>query len=203
MGKIKGFCIIMILFIATGAEADSLCFDEAGGQYGINPQILRAIAKVESNFNPRAVNRNTNGTYDFGVMQINSSWGYTLGKEWWSTLGDPCTNIKAGAKILASCMQKYGYTWEAIGCYNSQTPGKRDKYAMVVFKQLQRIERDERQNASKSFKDNLESAIRNQIDDLVKVGQNGEGEEHKIMVQAHAQDPAEAQREPSVPAFGE
>ena len=146
MGKIKGFCCIMLLVIATSAEADSLCFDEAGAQYGINSQILRAIAKVESNFNPRAINWNMNGTYDFGVMQINSSWGYTLGKEWWSTLGDPCTNIRAGAMILASCMKKYGYTWEAIGCYNSQTPGKRDKYAMMVFKQLQRIESDDQMN---------------------------------------------------------
>ena len=106
-----------------------------------------------SNYNPRAVNRDTNGTYDFGVMQINSSWGYALGKEWWSTLGDPCTNIKAGAKILASCIKKYGYTWEAVGCYNSQTPGKKDKYAMIVFKQWQRMERDIRQNASKPVND--------------------------------------------------
>ena len=199
MGKIKGFCIIIILFIATGAEADSFCFDEAGAQYGINPQILRAIAKVESNFNPRAINWNTNGTYDFGVMQINTIWGYSLGKEWWSTLGDPCTNIRAGAMILASCMKKYGYTWEAIGCYNSQTPGKRDKYAMTVFKQLQRIERDDRQNAARIPKDKLEAAIRDHIDDLVKAGRNGDGENYKIVVQA----PPEVQLEPSAPPFGE
>lgn len=203
MAKIKGFYIIMILFIATGAEADSLCFDEAGAQYGINPQILRAIAKVESNFNPRAINWNTNGTYDFGVMQINTSWGYTLGKEWWSTLGDPCTNIRAGAMILSSCMKKYGYTWEAIGCYNSQTPGKRDKYAMMVYKQLQRIERVEKQNAANSSKNNPESAIRDQIDEAVKASQNREAEEHKIVMQEQTQASPEAQLETSAPAFGE
>jgi soluble lytic murein transglycosylase-like protein len=203
MGKIKGFFIIIILFIATGAKADSLCFDEAGAKYGINPQILRSIAKVESNFNPRAINWNTNGTYDFGVMQINSSWGYTLGKEWWSTLGDPCINIRAGAMILASCMKKYGYTWEAIGCYNSQTPGKRDKYAMMVFKQLQRIERDDQQNAAKSPQENPEAEIRDHIDDLVNAGQKGTGEEHNIVMQAHAQAQPETQLEPSVPTLGE
>lgn len=204
MGKIKGFIIIMLLLLATGAEADSLCFDEAGAQYGINPQILRAIAKVESNFNPRAINWNTNGTYDFGVMQINSSWGYVLGKEWWSTLGDPCANITAGARILASCMKKYGYTWEAIGCYNSQTPGKRDRYAMMVFKQLRSIEHEKnKQNASRSLEENLEAAIRDQIDDLVKADKNSEKEKRKIVIQVQAQAPPELQRELSAPVFGE
>lgn len=137
MFKVTMFCIIAAVFVAVAAQADELCFQEAGVEYSINPRILKAIAKVESNFNPRAVNWNKNGTYDFGVMQINSSWYYTLGKEWWMTLGDPCSNIKGGAKILSGCMKKYGYSWEAIGCYNSQTPSKRDKYALAVYKQLQ------------------------------------------------------------------
>jgi len=138
--RFKSFFMIIFMFVATVAQAEELCFKEAGYEYEINPQILIAIAKVESNFNPRAVNWNKNGTYDFGVMQINSSWYYALGKDWWMTLGDPCSNIKGGAKILSGCMKKYGYSWEAIGCYNSQTPSKRDKYAMAVFKQLQIIQ---------------------------------------------------------------
>lgn len=140
MLKINTFCIIMLFFLTASAGAEQLCFEEAGVEYSINPQILKAIAKVESNFKPRAVNWNKNGTYDFGIMQINSSWYYTLGKEWWNTLGDPCSNIKGGAKILSGCMKKYGYSWEAIGCYNSQTPSKRDKYALAVFRQLQSIQ---------------------------------------------------------------
>ena len=133
--------ILVALSPAAAAPAEEFCFQEAGEEYRIHPQILEAIARVESNFNPRAVNWNKNGTYDFGVMQINSSWYYTLGKEWWMTLGDPCSNIKGGAKILSGCMKKYGYSWEAIGCYNSQTPGIRDKYALAVFKQLQTIQK--------------------------------------------------------------
>jgi len=154
------FFYCLLLLLASHAAAEDLCFDEAGAQYAINPQILRAIAKVESNYNPRAVNWNRNGTYDFGVMQINSSWGYALGKEWWSTLGDPCTNIKAGARILASCMKTYGYTWEAVGCYNSQTPEKQNKYALLVFRKWQRIEQDNRHNESKALNDDPEAAIR-------------------------------------------
>lgn len=195
MIKIFSFCLTVLFLMATGAAADPLCFDEAGTQYGINPLILRAIAKVESNYNPRAVNRNTNGSYDFGVMQINSSWGPVLGRERWNTLGDPCSNIKTGAMILSSCIRKYGYTWEAIGCYNSQTPDKRNKYARVVFKQLQRIERDDKQ-----LKDSLEAAVRDRIDGLVAATRNGQGDEFKVMVQPSASVMAEAP--PALPASG-
>jgi soluble lytic murein transglycosylase-like protein len=135
--------MVLLLITAPSLQAEEFCFEEAGLEYSINPQILKAIAKQESNFKTRAVNWNKNGTYDFGVMQINSSWYYTLGKDWWMTLGDPCSNIKGGARILSSCMKKYGYSWEAIGCYNSQTPDKRDKYAMAIFKQLQSIQRSD------------------------------------------------------------
>ncbi|HEY6872425.1 MAG TPA: lytic transglycosylase domain-containing protein [Geobacteraceae bacterium] len=171
MGKIANLAVALLLLGATGAAAEPFCFDEAGTQYSINPQILRAIAKVESNFNPRAINWNTNGSYDFGVMQINSSWAPALGMERWNSLGDTCSNIKTGAMILANCMKKYGYTWEAIGCYNSQTPDKRDRYARAVFKQLQRIQRDD-----KVLKANVEAAVRDRINDLVQSSQNGGGE---------------------------
>jgi len=140
MYNIKTFCIILLLAMATTVHGEEFCFEEAGVAYGINPLILKAIAGVESNYKPRAVNRNSNGTYDFGIMQINSSWGHALGRDWWNTLGDPCSNIKGGAMILSNCMKKYGYTWEAIGCYNSQTPDKRDRYALTIFRKLQEIQ---------------------------------------------------------------
>jgi len=139
MQKIKLICLITLLSLVTAAYGEDLCFNEAGVAYRISPQILKAIAEVESNYNPRAVNWNANGTYDFGVMQINSSWALSQGMDWWNTLGDPCSNIKGGAMILSNCMKKYGYSWEAIGCYNSQTPSKRDRYAMLIFRKIQEL----------------------------------------------------------------
>jgi Transglycosylase SLT domain len=168
MGKISCISLLLLLLAVQTVLGESLCFDEAGREYGINPRILRAIAKVESNYNPRAINRNTNGTYDFGVMQINSLWYAVLGKERWNTLGDPCTNIKTGASILSSCMERYGYTWEAIGCYNSRTPDKRDRYAMLVYRQMQHIEREE-----KELKESFQTALRDKIDAMATTGQNG------------------------------
>ncbi len=188
MGKIISLGIGVLLLTATGAiAADPYCFDEAGIQYGINPQILRAIAKVESNYNPRAINWNTNGSYDFGVMQINSIWAPTLGMERWNALGDICTNIKTGAMILASCMEKYGYSWEAVGCYNSQTPAKRNRYANLVSKQLERIQRDERQP-----KTGIEAAVRN------RVNAPGQGSQTGVSL-----SPDVAPEQPALPSGGE
>ncbi len=143
MGRLRIGLLAALLLAAGAARGEEYCFDEAGMEYGINPRILKAIAGVESNLAPRAINWNRNGTYDFGVMQINSSWEAALGREWWNTLGDPCSNIKGGAKILAGCMKQYGYSWEAIGCYNSRTPDKRDRYARLVFRKLREIPEEE------------------------------------------------------------
>lgn len=107
--------------------------------YGVSPMLLYAIAKVESNFNPKAINRNTNGSYDYGVMQINSSHYKTLGHEKWMSLSDPCTNVKVGAWVLAQCIKKYGNTWEAVGCYNAMSKEKRKNYAWKVYQAIQKF----------------------------------------------------------------
>lgn len=115
-------------------QAAAFCFEEAGNRYGISPHLLYAISKGESSFNPQAINRNTNGTYDYGLMQINSSWEPTLRKLGipWDNLAEPCTNVMVGAWVLSQCIRDYGYTWSAVGCYNSRTPSKRDRYAARV-----------------------------------------------------------------------
>lgn len=124
-----------LLMLAMPLYANAFCFQDAGEYYGISPQLLWSIAKTESNFNPSAINRNSNGSYDYGVMQINSIWAKKLGSTW-NALSDPCTNVKIGAWILAQCIQDYGYTWRAVGCYNSRTPSKGDQYAAKVFRVL-------------------------------------------------------------------
>lgn len=145
--------LIFLSALCSSRTAHGFCFDEAGAMYGIAPRLLWTISKGESNFNPLAVNHNSNGSYDFGLMQINSSWAPTLKKMGisWGSLADPCTNVKIGAWVLAQCMQDYGYTWAAVGCYNSRTPSKRDRYAariarlmsrdQVTFQQPRQVER--------------------------------------------------------------
>jgi soluble lytic murein transglycosylase-like protein len=124
----------------SASNVSAFCFEEAGEAYGISPLLLWAIASVESSFNPSAVNRNTNGSYDYGVMQINSQWYHTLGKEQWDRLSDPCFNVHVGAWVLAQCIKRHGYTWEAVGCYNSSKPERRRAYAEKVYYHLKKAQ---------------------------------------------------------------
>ena len=122
------FATTMLLLLLP-AFASAFCSDEAGAAYGVSPLLLWSIAKHESDMTPRAVGRNRNGTYDYGLMQINSSWAGALGRDLWMGLGDPCTNVKTGAWILSRCIRRHGYNWKAVGCYNSNTPRLRARYA--------------------------------------------------------------------------
>lgn len=200
MGKTRVFLLAAILLVALGTDASAFCFEEAGAEYGINPQILRAIAKVESNFNPAAIHMNTNGTYDFGLMQINTIWAPTIGKERWKKLGDPCTNAKTGAWILSMCMNKYGYTWKAIGCYNSQTPEKRDKYSRMVFNQLQHVKPLAQEAAYSPLKDSVEELVRQKVDGWVDTAAKGKTTQFTAKSRASLQVPKEVTQE--TPSLG-
>lgn len=112
------------------------CFVEAGRQYGIAPDLLEAMAKVESGYRPDAVNQNSDGSVDVGLLQINSFWYRSLGKKRWMALGDPWYNARVGAWILAQSIQSHGYTWEAVGCYNARSKIKRTAYVRKVMKAL-------------------------------------------------------------------
>ncbi|MGB9732049.1 MULTISPECIES: lytic transglycosylase domain-containing protein [Calditerrivibrio] len=113
------------------------CFDEAEKIYNVNKELLIAIAKVESNMRPDAINWNRNGTFDYGVMQINSAWYYELGEEKWHKLADPCENVKTGAMILSKCIKKYGFNWKAVDCYNKGSKASDfSSYVLKVYKKL-------------------------------------------------------------------
>ena len=114
------------------------CWNETASWYGVNVHLLYAIAKTESNLNPKAMNKNKNGSYDIGMMQINSSWLPTLRKYGVTeeNLRDPCVNLQVGAWILAQNMQRMGLSWDAVGAYNARNPKPRAKYAQKVYKNI-------------------------------------------------------------------
>lgn len=139
----------MVCFLACAGSAENTevelpdlgrtiqyCIAQASEYYQVNPLILWGIAKVESNFNPYAVNRNSNGSYDVGIMQINSAWIPTLKKYGLydvRKIWEPCYNIHVGAWVLSQCIKQHGNTWKAIGCYNAASNPKRMKYAWKVY----------------------------------------------------------------------
>jgi soluble lytic murein transglycosylase-like protein len=138
-----GFALPLFGFLANSSHATTEnCYVVAGQRYNIDPVLIYSIAEQESTHNARAFNSNSNGTSDYGVMQVNSSWLPVLHKEYGANkqdLYDPCYNIHVGSWILAQSFQRLGYSWNAVGAYNvgfSPTQNKerlRVEYANKIY----------------------------------------------------------------------
>lgn len=130
--------IASFLALTLASSPGLACWEDAANKYGVNPHLLYAIAKTESNFNSLAINRNKNGSYDVGLMQINSLWLPTLRKYGINEdhLFQPCVSIHVGAWILAQNMRRLGNSWNAVGAYNSGDPTRRLQYAMKVYRNI-------------------------------------------------------------------
>jgi soluble lytic murein transglycosylase-like protein len=122
---------ILLILLLPLFSAHATCWENAGARYGIEPELLQAIAIVESNGNEAAMNKNRNGSLDVGLMQINSIHFEALRKFSISQkdlITDPCQSVMAGAWILAGQIQRFGYNWDAVGAYNAgsaNTPKRR------------------------------------------------------------------------------
>lgn len=127
---------LLICLLLVPSAANAFCFKEAGKEFDIGPQLLEAIAMTESNSNPLAVGKNRDGTRDIGLMQINSSWIGPLGLKPDKLISDPCYNTMTGAKILRQCIDRHGYTWKAVGCYNATSRPKRVDYSWKIYNKL-------------------------------------------------------------------
>lgn len=76
-----------------GKAALANLWTRAGGSRAV-ANLAAAIALAESGGNPRAVNRNANGTWDAGLWQINQIHGYPM--QW---LFNAANNAKAAVRI--------------------------------------------------------------------------------------------------------
>lgn len=128
--------------LLSPAIAFSFCYEEAGAQYNIAPELLRAIALSETGEDPSKIGYNKNGSIDLGLMQINSSWIEVMKLDKNSLLHDPCYNVMVGAAILRYCMDIYGYNWEAIGCYNAKSRIKKVSYSWKIYRTLLKLKKD-------------------------------------------------------------
>lgn len=106
------------------------CWVDTGNIYGIPSHLLYAMGQVESSLNPSAIAHANNGTHSIGIMQINSSWFPELQEAGITEdqLYDPCTNIRVGGWILAQEIERYGYSWEAIGAYYAGSYTEKDRH---------------------------------------------------------------------------
>jgi cell wall-associated NlpC family hydrolase len=86
-------------------------FLSAGATYGVSPQLLAAVAKTESGFNPTAVS----SAGAEGLMQIMPTTAQGLGID----PNDPAQAIDGAAQILSGDIAKFGSVPLALAAYNA------------------------------------------------------------------------------------
>ncbi|SFB37089.1 Transglycosylase SLT domain-containing protein [Acetitomaculum ruminis DSM 5522] len=117
-------------YLESPASLDSI-FEKASQTYGVSKDLLIAVAKAESNFNPNA--RSYCGA--MGIMQLMPATASSLGV---TNAYDPEQCIMGGAKLLAAHLAKYnGNVSYALAAYNAGG-GNVDKYGGIPpFKETQ------------------------------------------------------------------
>jgi len=119
------------------SQEELSCIYMSAYLYKVNPLLLLAIAKTESGFNRYAINKNKNGTIDYGMFQINSSNLNRLKIHPSHVINNICYASKIAAYILSSCISTYGNTWRAVDCYNKGKNAKNTSwYVWKTYKNL-------------------------------------------------------------------
>lgn len=128
-----------------GIEYDAL-FQAAGEKYGVEPSILRAIASVESNFNPQAVGPKTRSGRAQGMMQFVPATAKAYGLE---DPFNPEQSVDAAARLMRDLQKQFdGDVGKALEAYNGgpRLVGKSKqtaKYREMVLARAGRAPSDE------------------------------------------------------------
>ncbi len=149
---VGGTLLAIHVFMAPSSHGKTVpegaCFDEAGARHNISPVLLQAIAWQESGMRLDAINRNRDGSWDIGLMQINSRWLPVLSRHGITPdqLWDPCVSAHVGAWILASNFRTMGFNWDAVGAYNAKRQDLRRRYALAISHKVLKISESQSRN---------------------------------------------------------
>ena len=106
--------------------------DDIATRSGVDPNIVKAIIKEESNGNPDAIG---DGGESIGLMQIQPKHHKKRMEELGVvSLFDPQENVIVGCNILAELYDKYGNYEDALSVYNSGNTEDGKAYAERILK---------------------------------------------------------------------
>ncbi|MEM2160758.1 MAG: lytic transglycosylase domain-containing protein [Candidatus Nitrosotenuis sp.] len=110
------------------------CINQAAIRYYVPAKMIVAVLNTEGGW-PGLAKPNKNGTFDFGPMQINSTWlskiapyGYTA----YQLQYDPCINVQVGAWILSREIANEKNFWDGVANYHSHTPLYHNTYKRKI-----------------------------------------------------------------------
>ena len=138
-------------------------FEKASTTYNVDKRLLIAVAKTESDFNPKA----TSGAGAKGIMQLMDRTARDLGV---TNSYDPEQNIMGGAKYLSQLLKYYdGDRNKALAGYNAGTGNVARNGAEKYSKYYNKVNANEK--ALFGDDNGLDSAVNNlkkNADEVVK-----------------------------------
>lgn len=111
------------------------CIEIAAQEFKVPEEILWAIRIVEGG-RRGLVRKNSDGSIDVGVMQINSvhfeefSSKYSVKPSW--LVWNNCISVRAGAYRLSKEMTRAKSFWRGVGSYHSRTPSLNRRYVEKI-----------------------------------------------------------------------
>ncbi|WP_406666773.1 lytic transglycosylase domain-containing protein [Gallaecimonas sp. GXIMD1310] len=116
-----------------------ICVAKAALDFKLASSLLWAIIRAEGG-KKGSINKNSNGTVDLGVAQINSVHIKPLqrfypGLTRQKLANDTCLNVHVAARLLhQQLVATQGDIWEAVGRYHSRTDQYKSRYQQRVVR---------------------------------------------------------------------
>ncbi len=106
-------------------------------EFKLDPKLLLAIARQESNFNKYAIS--TSGAY--GVMQVIPVWHKQKIIDAHAALGNPeifniNTNVYLGARVFSDCIKRHKNVTRSLECYYGKSDTGYAKEVLAHYKIL-------------------------------------------------------------------
>jgi soluble lytic murein transglycosylase-like protein len=117
---------------ATGDEIDA-AIEDAARSTGLDPDLLRAVIRVESSFDSNA----ESGAGAQGLMQLMPGTAKELGV---TNPFDAAQNVMGGATYLAKQLKRFGDVRLALAAYNTG-PGRVNSYGITDANDTSQYER--------------------------------------------------------------